>query len=286
MNGSLDALLDGSAQSGYAWAYLDEESKREVRRALLKAVCIPGYQVPFASREMPVARGWGSGGLQVTLAIVEPDDTLKIIDQGSDESMNAASLRELVTRTTGVATTTDARAATVIQTRHRIPEDPLREGQILVFQVPISDPLRVIDPRPSVTRRLHADRDYAPVWLYLYEDTAKMAGPSFTHSYPVEVEGGYVMAPSPIPRHDIPKLDRAPFLALFGAGREATVYAVPPYTAVKPLQFDDRPFVVESFPAPCARCGATDTYLQAEEEAEPPRWVCSDVSYCRRRSGA
>lgn len=280
---ALAELLQRSAASGYAWAYLDEESKREIRRALLKAVCIPGYQVAFASREMPVARGWGSGGLQVTLAIVEPDERLKVIDQGSDESMNAAALRDLVVRTTGVATTSDAREATLIQTRHRIPEDELHEGQIVVFQVPIADPLRVVDARSSVTRRLHAERDYAPVWLYLYEDIAKMAAPSFTHSYPVEVEGGYVMAPTPIPRHDILRLNEAPFLALFGAGREATVYALPPYTAVAPLQFEDRPFVPERFEVPCALCGSTRSYLQEETSVEPARFVCSDVDYCRRR---
>ncbi len=179
-------ILEERKPSGYAWAYLDEDSKREVRRGLMKAVCIPGYQVAFASREMPVARGWGSGGLQVTLSIIEPNDTLKVIDQGSDESMNATALRDLIARTTGVKTTSDAREATVIQTRHRIPEDELTEGQIVVFQVPIADPLRVVDPRSSVTRRLHAERDYSPVWLYLYEDVATMAAPSFTHSYPVE----------------------------------------------------------------------------------------------------
>jgi alpha-D-ribose 1-methylphosphonate 5-phosphate C-P lyase len=280
------ALLREQEQSGYAWAYLDEDSKREVRRALLKAVCIPGYQVAFASREMPVARGWGSGGLQVTLSIIEPDDTLKVIDQGSDESMNAAALRDLVARTTGVGTTTDAREASVIQTRHRIPEDELHEGQIVVFQVPIADPLRVVDGRSSVTRRLHAERDYAPVWLYLYEDIATKAAPSFTHSYPVEVEGGYVMAPTPIPRHDIPRLNQAPFLSLYGAGREATVYALPPYTTARPLEFEDRKFAIERFPQPCALCGASETYLQAEEETDPVRYVCSDVAYCLRRRGA
>jgi alpha-D-ribose 1-methylphosphonate 5-phosphate C-P lyase len=279
-------LLEASASGGYAWAYLDEESKREVRRALLKAVCIPGHQVRFASREMPVARGWGSGGLQVTLAVIEPNDTLKVFDQGSDDSMNAVALRDLVVRTTGVPTTTDAREATLIQTRHRIPEDALHEGQVLVFQVPIPDPLRVVDERSSITRRLHADRDYAPLWLYLYEDVATMAAPSFTHSYPVEVEGGYMMAPTPIPRHDIPRLHQAPFLALFGAGREAIVYALPPYTSVAPLEFDDRAFAAERFEHPCALCGATDTYLQEDQEAQPPQHVCSDVAYCLRRRQA
>ena len=46
-------------QRNYNFAFLDEGSKREIRRAILKAVAIPGYQVPFASREMPIGRGWG-----------------------------------------------------------------------------------------------------------------------------------------------------------------------------------------------------------------------------------
>ena len=54
-----------SGLEGYNFAYLDEGTKRMVRRALLKAVAIPGYQVPFASREMPIGRGWGTGGLQI-----------------------------------------------------------------------------------------------------------------------------------------------------------------------------------------------------------------------------
>ena len=53
----------------YNFAYLDEQTKRMIRRAILKAVAIPGYQVPFASREMPMPYGWGTGGVQVTAAI-------------------------------------------------------------------------------------------------------------------------------------------------------------------------------------------------------------------------
>jgi 2,4-dienoyl-CoA reductase-like NADH-dependent reductase (Old Yellow Enzyme family) len=34
----------------YNFAYLDEQTKRMIRRAILKAIAIPGYQVPFASR--------------------------------------------------------------------------------------------------------------------------------------------------------------------------------------------------------------------------------------------
>jgi alpha-D-ribose 1-methylphosphonate 5-phosphate C-P lyase len=284
---STSTAAHGAAiRRGYGWAYLDEPSKQEVRRALLKAVCIPGHQVPFASREMPVARGWGSGGLQVTLSVIQPGDRLKVIDQGDDSSMNAQAIRDLVASTTGVETTTDAREATVIQTRHRVPEDELAEGQVLVFQVPIADPLRVVDSRPSVTRRMHAERDYAAIWLHLYEDHARRGQSSFAHSHPVEVEGGYVMSPSPIPRHDVPRLHQAPFLALYGAGREATVYAVPPYTTVRPLAFDDRPFEPERFDLPCWRCGSTASYRGEVFVDGETRLACSDADWCRRQEGA
>ena len=129
--------------SGYNFAYLDENTKREIRRKTLKAVAIPGYQVPFASPEIPIARGWGTGGLQLTMSLIGPDDVLKVIDQGCDGGVNAVNIRKLLVKTTGVKTTFETREATIIQTRHRVPEEKLRADQILVFQVPIPDPLRV-----------------------------------------------------------------------------------------------------------------------------------------------
>ena len=86
----------------YNFAYLDEQTKRMVRRALLKAVAIPGYQVPFGSREMPLARGWGTGGIQITAAIIGPGDVLKVIDQGSDDTTNAVSIRRFFARVADV----------------------------------------------------------------------------------------------------------------------------------------------------------------------------------------
>ena len=58
---------------GYNFAYLDEQTKRMIRRGLLKAVAIPGHQVPFGSREMPLPYGWGTGGIQVTASILGAD---------------------------------------------------------------------------------------------------------------------------------------------------------------------------------------------------------------------
>ncbi len=56
----------------YNFAYLDEQTKRMIRRAILKAVAVPGYQVPFGSREMPLSYGWGTGGVQVTASVIGP----------------------------------------------------------------------------------------------------------------------------------------------------------------------------------------------------------------------
>src|SRR5271156_5603017 len=107
---------------GDNFAYLDEQTKRMIRRAILKAVAIPGHQIPFAGREMPLPYGWGTGGIQLTAAVIGPEDVLKVIDQGADDTTNAVSIRRFFAKVAGIATTTKTREATIIQTRHRIPE--------------------------------------------------------------------------------------------------------------------------------------------------------------------
>ncbi len=220
----------------YNFAYLDEQTKRMIRRAILKAVAIPGYQVPFASREMPMPYGWGTGGVQVTAAILGPDDVLKVIDQGADDTTNAVAIRAFFAKTAGVATTTDTGAATIIQTRHRVPETPLTETQILVYQVPIPEPLRFLEPRETETRAMHALAEYGVMQVKLYEDIARHGHIATTYAYPVRVADRYVTDPSPIPKFDNPKLDDCPALQLFGAGREKRIYAIPPYTRVVPAR--------------------------------------------------
>ncbi|CAN5702585.1 alpha-D-ribose 1-methylphosphonate 5-phosphate C-P-lyase PhnJ [soil metagenome] len=271
----------GPGQAGL----LDEYSKREIRRAVLTAVAVPGYQVPFGSREMPVARGWGSGGLQVTLGVIGADDIVKVIDQGDDAGVNATNLRRLITAATGVAASTDSRVATVIQSRHRIPEDDLGADQILVLQVPVPEPLRGVERDMRELRRMHAEADYARMWVSLYEDKVRNGVITQSTGYPCLVDGRYVIATTPIPRWDIPKLHQAEHLTLFGAGREKRIYAVPPHTDVEPLTFDDVPFEVETTPgARCARCGTDATFLVEVPAGadQPSRWVCSDSDRCDR----
>jgi alpha-D-ribose 1-methylphosphonate 5-phosphate C-P lyase len=278
-----------SDQTGYNFAYLDEQTKRMIRRAILKAVAIPGYQVPFAGREMPLPYGWGTGGIQVTAAVIGPADVLKVIDQGADDTTNAVSIRRFFARTTGVATTTKTTEATLIQTRHRIPEHPLSEGQIIIYQVPIPEPLRRMEARDSETRKMHALQEYGVMHVKLYEDIVRFGRIATSYDYPVRVNGRYIMAPSPIPKFDNPKMDRMPALQLFGAGREKRIYAVPPYTRVESLDFEDHPFEVQRWEQACALCGAADSYLDevVVDDQGGRMFVCSDTDHCAgRRQGA
>ena len=274
-----------ASHPGYNFAYLDEQTKRMIRRAILKAVAVPGYQVPFAGREMPLPYGWGTGGIQVTASIIGAEDRLKVIDQGADDTTNAVSIRRFFAKTAGVATTTRTNEATIIQTRHRVPETPLHAGQIMVFQVPIPEPLRWLEPRETRSRRMHAEADYGSMYVKLYEDIARMGRITTAYDYPVMVNGRYLMRPSPIPRFDNPKLDRSPALMLFGAGREKRIYALPPHTPVKSLDFEDHPFTVERWTQRCQRCGAGDSFLDeiVIDDRGTRRFVCSDTDHCDTR---
>ena len=275
-------------ETAYNFAYLDEQTKRMIRRGLLKGLAIPGYQVPFASREMPMPYGWGTGGVQVTAACLTPEDRLKVIDQGADDTTNAVSIRSFFQRTAEVETTEATADATVIQTRHRIPEHPLTEDQILVYQVPIPEPLRFLEPSEVETRKMHALEDYGLMHVKLYEDIARHGTIATSYAYPVKVEDRYVMDPSPIPKFDNPKLSGSPAIQLFGAGREQRIYALPPFTEAVSLDFEDHPFEASKPDHPCDLCGAEGSFLDEVimDDRGGRMFVCSDTDYCAERRAA
>lgn len=276
---------------GYSFGFLDEFAKRDIRRSTLKAISIPGYQTPYASREMPMGRGFGTGGLQLTLSLAGPGDCLKVIDQGADDSVNAVNLRHFVHMTCpGVDTTDSTAEATLIQSRHRIPEHPLTQDQILVLQVPYPDPLIVVEPSEVKRKRMHGEGDYSRLLTKLYEDIVRFDEITISHRYPTRINGHYVIDPSPIPRYDVPQLHQSKALVLLGAGREKKIYAVPPYTDAEPLAFDDVPFRTEDFRdeqgqrRPCARCGSRASFLdEIPQDDGQTLWQCSDTDYCNEQ---
>jgi len=268
-------------KASYSYAFIDESTKKEVRRKMLKAVCIPGYQVPYSSPEMPISRGWGTGGLHLTLSLIGRTDVFKIIDQGSDASVNACSLREFVKAMTDCEVTFDTAAATLIQTRHRVPEEILTDKQILILQVPQPEILRGVERYESKTRQMHGEADYAKIWVSLYESYVRFGTMMRGAGYPIRVNGRYIATPSPIPRWDVPNLNMAHCLYLFGAGREKRIHCIPPYTRVEPLQFEDVLFKVEEFrDIVCAASGEDRAFMDEIYDAEGTRkFVVNDSNF-------
>ncbi|MDO7560943.1 MAG: alpha-D-ribose 1-methylphosphonate 5-phosphate C-P-lyase PhnJ, partial [Paracoccaceae bacterium] len=214
-----------------------------------------------------------------------PNDCIKVIDQGADDTTNAVSIRKFFQKTAGVAVTDETGKASIIQTRHRIPETPLRADQILVYQVPIPEPLRFLEPRETETRKMHSLEDYGLMHVKLYEDIARHGHIATSYAYPVKVQDRYVMDPSPIPKFDNPKLSNSAALQLFGAGREQRIYALPPFTKVVSLDFEDHPFQASKPSQDCALCAASNSYLDEVimDNAGSRMFVCSDTDYCATR---
>lgn len=287
----MNAPLKQEINNVYNFGFLDEYAKKEIRRVTLKAISIPGYQVPYASREMPMGRGFGTGGLQLTLSLMGQDEIVKVIDQGSDDSVNAVNLRQFIEMTCpGISTTTKTAEATLIQSRHRIPEKVLTEQQIIVLQVPYPDPLVIVEPSEDKRKTMHGEADYSRLLVKLYEDIVKFNEITISHRYPTRINHHYVIDPSPIPRWDVPKLHQSKALLLFGAGREKKIYAVPPFTHAEPLAFEDQPFRVENFNDTqgqrrhCIRCGFTDSYLdEFTQDSGEKIYQCSDSDWCEEQ---
>jgi len=149
------------------------------------------------------------------------------------------------------------------------------------------EPLRGLEPRETETRRMHALAEYGLMHVKLYEDIARHGEIATSYDYPVMANGRYVMAPSPIPKFDNPKLD-SPAIQLFGAGREQRIYALPPHTRAVSLDFEDHPFVATRAAGACALCGAEDAYLDevVTDAAGGRMFVCSDTDHCAGRRAA
>ena len=72
------AAQPAAPETGFNFAYLDEQTKRSIRRAILKAIAIPGQQIPFSSREMPMSYGWGTGGIQKRAGLTDDAAVLEV----------------------------------------------------------------------------------------------------------------------------------------------------------------------------------------------------------------
>ena len=124
-----------------------------------------------------------------------------------------------------------------------MPETPLRESQILVYQVPIPEPLRFLEPRETETRTMHALSEYGVMHVKLYEDISRHGHIATTYAYPARVADRYIMDPSPIPKFDNPEARQLSGIAAFleWAVRKAD-HAILPDTRGLALDSEDDPF--------------------------------------------
>ena len=92
------------------------------------------------------------------------------------------------------------------------------------------------------------------------------------------------MSPSPIPRWDTPKLHQAAHLTLLSAGREKRLYAVPPYTDVRPIEFDDVFFQVEAQQGwRCHQSNIQNKFMTELPQADGTLlYELSDTSYAQK----
>jgi alpha-D-ribose 1-methylphosphonate 5-phosphate C-P lyase len=122
------------------------------------------------------------------------------------------------------------------------------------------------------------------MWLDLYEQLVRHKTYTGGANYPVIVHNRYLMAASPIPRWDTPMLHQAAHLTLLSAGREKRLYAVPPYTDVRPIEFDDVHFSVESQAGRvCAQTGAINKFMNEIPQPDGSvRYYLSDTGYIEK----
>ena len=289
-NGEPDGREDASSRfddDSYNFAYLDENTKRMIRRAILKAVAIPGYQVPFASREMPMPYGWGTGGVQVTAACLKPDDTLKVIDQGADDTTNAVSLRQFFEKDRRRYRDDDrnCRRRRLYRRATAFPEE-MTDGWIRSWSTRCRSRSRFgfWSRARRRTRKMHALEEYGLMHVKLYEDIARHGRIATTYAYPVKVGERYVMDPSPIPKFDNPKLSELSggFAALRRWARAADLRFAAPYTKVSQPRFRRLPIrslAIGSKTAPFAAPRTAISTRSSQTIAGGAMFVCSDTDF-------
>ena len=147
----------------------------------------------------------------MTGGIIGHDDTLKVIDQGADDTTNAVSIRHFFERTDRGATTSRRRRRVSSKLAIAFPKRRWPRTRSSSTRCD-PEPLRWLEPREAETRKMHALADYGPMYTKILEDIAQFGRVTTAYDYPVLVNGRYLMKPSPIPKFDNPKMDMNPAL--------------------------------------------------------------------------
>ena len=106
------------SRSAVNFAFSTRGSAR-IQPAIIRAICLPGHQIPLREQGASDRPRPGTGGLQVTMSIIGAKDCLKMTDQGCDGRYRSRWLMLYSDNPSrrGVRTTTRTTAAPSIQTR-------------------------------------------------------------------------------------------------------------------------------------------------------------------------
>ena len=169
------------------------------------------------------------------------------------------------------------RDATIIQTRHRIPETPLAESQILVYQVPIPEPLRFLEPRETETRTharargIRADacealRGHRPARPYRHD--LRLSG-----------EGRRPLRHGPLADAEVRQSEDATTARRCScsapAARSASTRSRPTPQVVSASTSRITRSSVQQFDRPCALCGADGRLSRRGHHRRPAAAACS-----------
>ena len=172
--------------------------------------------------------------------------------------------------------------ATIIQTRHRIPETAAA-ARARSWSSRCRSPSRCASSSRARPRRarMHALAEYGLMHVKLYEDIARHGQIATTYDYPVMVNGRYLMDPSPIPEFDNPKMHRiAGAAAVRRRPREAHLRRAALHRGASASTSRTIRSRCRRFDQPCALCGADDVYLDEVVTRRPRR---PDVRLLRHR---
>ncbi len=136
---------------------------------------------------------------------------------------------------------------------------------------------------------MHALEDYGLMHVKLYEDIARTAT---SPNLRLSGQGRWPLRDGSVADAEVrqPQMNGCAALQLFGAGARSAYNALPPYTRVESLDFDDHPFERTSIHGAVRTLRSKDVYLDevVTDDKGGRMFVCSDTDHCesqRARGG-
>ena len=239
---------------------------------------------------MPLPYGWGTGGIQLTASANRSGRTCSRSSTKGQRRHHQRGLHQEVFPADhrGARLPRRTGEATLIQTRHRIPETPLRtEDQTIILPgAHPRAPALAGAPGDGDTRSSTPCPSTELMYVKLYEDITRHGRIATGFDYPAMVADRYLMSPSPIPKFDNPKLDNEPLPSCFSGpgGKSGSTRYRPLHQGQEPGLRGPSLYQVETWDRQkCALCGSADILFGRDHHRRLRAGGCSSARtriYC------